>query len=46
MKTELIHTLTNTFEAHAQQTEGGIEFGWPETCSTFWGTRSGATSIP
>lgn len=26
MKTELIQTLTNTFEAHAQQTEGGIEF--------------------
>jgi DNA-damage-inducible protein D len=26
MKTELIQTLTNTFEVHAQQTEGGIEF--------------------
>lgn len=26
MKTELIHALTNTFEAHAQQTEGGIEY--------------------
>ena len=26
MKTELIHTLTSTFEAHAQQTEGGIEY--------------------
>lgn len=26
MKTDLIHTLTNNFEAHAQQTEGGIEF--------------------
>lgn len=26
MKTELIHTLTSTFEAHAQQTEGGTEF--------------------
>ena len=26
MKTELIHTLTETFEAHAQQTEGGIEY--------------------
>ena len=26
MKTELIHTLTTTFEAHAQQTEGGIEY--------------------
>lgn len=26
MKTELIHTLTSTFEAHAQQTEGGTEY--------------------
>ena len=26
MKTELIHTLTETFEAHAQQTESGIEY--------------------
>ena len=26
MKTDIIHTLTNTFESHAQQTEGGIEF--------------------
>ena len=26
MKTDLIHTLTDTFEAHAQQTEGGVEF--------------------
>jgi len=26
METELIHTLTSTFEAHAQQTEGGTEF--------------------
>ncbi|MBI5759613.1 MAG: DNA damage-inducible protein D [Planctomycetales bacterium] len=26
MKTELIHTLTDTFEAHAQQTDGGVEF--------------------
>ena len=26
MKTELIQTLTSTFEAHAQQTEGGTEF--------------------
>ncbi|OGT31534.1 MAG: DNA damage-inducible protein D [Gammaproteobacteria bacterium RBG_16_51_14] len=26
MKTELIYTLTETFEAHAQQTEGGIEY--------------------
>lgn len=26
MKTELIHTLTSTFEAHAQQAEGGTEF--------------------
>ena len=26
MKTELIQTLTGTFEAHAQQTEGGIEY--------------------
>lgn len=26
MKTELIHSLTTTFEGHAQQTEGGIEF--------------------
>jgi len=26
MKTELIQTLTSTFEAHAQETEGGIEF--------------------
>ncbi len=26
METELIHTLTSTFEVHAQQTEGGTEF--------------------
>lgn len=26
MKIELIHTLTSTFEAHAQQTEGGVEY--------------------
>jgi DNA-damage-inducible protein D len=26
MKTDLIQTLTTTFEAHAQQTDGGIEF--------------------
>jgi DNA-damage-inducible protein D len=26
MKTDLVRTLTNTFEAHAQQTEGGIEY--------------------
>lgn len=26
MKTELVRTLTATFEGHAQQTEGGVEF--------------------
>ncbi|MES2999901.1 MAG: DNA damage-inducible protein D [Pseudomonadota bacterium] len=26
MKTELIHTLTTSFEGHARQTEGGVEF--------------------
>jgi DNA-damage-inducible protein D len=26
MKTELINNLTNTFEAHAQQTETGVEY--------------------
>ena len=26
MKTDLIHTLTVTFEAHAQQTDSGVEF--------------------
>ena len=26
MKTELVQTLTSTFEAHAQYTEGGIEY--------------------
>ncbi len=26
METALIHTLTGTFEAHAQQAEGGTEF--------------------
>jgi len=26
MKTELIHSLTNTFEGHAQQTDGGVEY--------------------
>lgn len=26
MKTEIVHSLTNTFEAHAQQTESGIEY--------------------
>jgi DNA-damage-inducible protein D len=26
MKTEIVQTLTSTFEAHAQQTEGGVEY--------------------
>ena len=26
MKTELIQTLTTTFEAHAQRVEGGVEY--------------------
>lgn len=26
MKSDLIHTLTETFEAHAQKTENGVEF--------------------
>ena len=26
MKTELIRSLTENFEAHAQQTEGGVEY--------------------
>jgi DNA-damage-inducible protein D len=26
MKTELVQTLTTTFEAHAQQTDGGVEY--------------------
>lgn len=26
MKSEIIQTLTSTFEAHAQQTEGGTEY--------------------
>ncbi len=26
MKTELVHALTQTFEGHAQQTDGGVEF--------------------
>jgi len=26
MKPELVHTLTDTFEAHAQKTESGVEF--------------------
>ncbi len=26
MKTEIVHTLTDTFEAHAQQAENGVEF--------------------
>jgi DNA-damage-inducible protein D len=26
MKTELFHTLTNTFEAHAQRADNGVEF--------------------
>jgi len=26
MKTEIIQTLTETFEAHVQQTDGGIEY--------------------
>lgn len=26
MKTEVVHTLTDTFEAHAQQAENGVEF--------------------
>ncbi len=26
MNSELIHTLTDTFEGHAQQTDGGVEY--------------------
>ncbi len=26
MKTDLVHSMTDNFEAHAQETEGGIEF--------------------
>ena len=26
MQIDLIHSLTDNFEAHAQQTEGGLEF--------------------
>ena len=26
MKTEIVRTLTDNFEAHAQQTEGGVEY--------------------
>ncbi len=26
MRTDLVHALTETFEGHAQQTDGGIEF--------------------
>lgn len=26
MKTEVVHALTNTFEGHAQQTDGGVEY--------------------
>ncbi len=26
MNTDIIHSLTSTFEAHAQQTESGVEY--------------------
>ena len=26
MKTEIVHSLTATFEGHAQQTEGGVDY--------------------
>ncbi|ABM59874.1 hypothetical protein [Verminephrobacter eiseniae] len=26
MKSELVHALTSTFEGHAQQTDGGVEY--------------------
>lgn len=26
LKTELVHSLTNTFEAHAQRVDNGVEF--------------------
>ena len=26
MKTELLHSLTNIFESHVQQAEGGVEY--------------------
>lgn len=26
MKTELVHSLTDSFESHANQTDGGVEF--------------------
>ncbi len=44
MKTELIHTLNGTFEAHAQQTPGSST-GWRVTCNTCSATLNGAISV-
>jgi hypothetical protein len=46
MKSELVRTLTTTFEGHAQKTDSGLSSGSPATCNTYSGIRNGATSPP
>ena len=44
MKTDLFRSLTDSFEAHAQQTETGVEYWLARTSSTCSGTRNGVIS--
>ncbi len=39
MQTDLIHSLTETFEAHAQQTDGGVEFWLVRDLQCCWATK-------
>jgi hypothetical protein len=44
MKSDLIRSLTDTFEAHAQETESGIEFWLARISSTCCAMPDGITS--
>ncbi len=41
MKNEIIHTLTNNFESHANQTEEGIDFWLARDLQHLWDTPNG-----
>jgi hypothetical protein len=46
MKSDIVRTLTTTFEGHAQQTDAGSSTGWRGTYSICWATPNGAISRP
>ena len=40
----MVNELTATFEGHAQQTDGGVEYWLAQTFSSSWATPNGAIS--